>query len=429
MTINITVIGSGYVGVVTASCLAEIGNKVIGYDIDKEKISKLKNAEVPFFEPELQELIESNINKNLSFSNNLSESLKNSDICFIAVGTPHDESNNSPNLSFFYDAIDQILDNITKDLIIVNKSTLPIGTAQKLSNYIKEKNISHQISVVSNPEFLSQGSAVNDFMNPRRIVIGTSKTEDLKLLRKVYDFFIKNNTPFIETDIASAELIKYASNGFLAMKVAFINEIATISQNIGADINDISSAMGLDERIGNKFLASGPGYGGSCFPKDSKALASLSKDLNLELPLVKNIDLSNEKTISFIVKQITKIIAKHNAKTISICGLSFKANTDDLRDSQGIKIIQQLRSQIKNLQIYAHDPIMIQDPKLDKVIFDTNLETIISKGEIVCFVTEWNDYKNLSSNKLKQKIIIDLRNLFPDQQNNDNYYGIKKWIN
>ena len=430
MSENIAVIGSGYVGLVTASCMAEVGNKVNVYDIDKEKIHQLQNSKAPFYEPKLSKLISNNLNKNLNFSLDIQTTLKNVSACFIAVGTPHDEITNTPNLSFFYQAIDKVIENISNDILIINKSTLPLGTAKKIQEYISTKKTKHQVSIATNPEFLSQGRAVDDFMSPQRIVVGVEQEKDYELLEKIYKFFIKREkVPFIKTNIATAELIKYTANSFLAMKVAFINEVAEIASNIGANIEDISYAIGLDNRIGNKFLNPGPGYGGSCFPKDTKALSITSKSLGLDLPLIQNINLSNEKNIKSIADKIIAIITEKNLKEIAILGIAFKAGTEDIRDAQAIKIINYLLDKIPSTKIHIHDPLAI---KVASEIFKNSNISVIdnlsqTKGiSLFCIVTEWDDYSDLDTKLSKDQIIIDLRNIIKKAKYPKNYYAIGK---
>mgnify|MGYP003330876797 CR=1 FL=1 len=430
MSEKIAVIGSGYVGLVTACCMAQIGNKVKVFDVDKTKIAQLQNVKLPFYEPELSKILHDNINKNLIFLSDIKETLQNVTTCFIAVGTPHDKVTNAPDLSFFYNAIDQIIKHLSNDILIVNKSTLPLGTAKKIISYIQQKKIKYKVSIATNPEFLSQGRAVDDFMNPQRIVLGVENEKDYKLLKNIYNYFLSKNTPLIKTNIATAELIKYSANAFLAMKVAFINEVAEIASNIGANIEDISHTIGLDNRIGNKFLKPGPGYGGSCFPKDSKALSFASKSLNLNLPLIQNIDFSNEITITAITNKIVRIIKQKEITEVAMLGLAFKAGTDDVRDSQAIKIINSILHKLPNIKIYIHDPIALDNAKrvLDNnnIIVIENLDNILTKLPLFCVITEWDDYKDLGTRISSQQIIIDLRNIVSPIKYKNNYFTIGK---
>lgn len=435
MSNNIAVIGGGYVGLVTASCMAATGNKVRVYDIDEDKIAQLQKAKVPFYEPELDILIKNNLNLNLSFSTDIKESLKNVEACFIAVGTPHDKKTNKPDLSFFYDAIDKIIDNLSGDILIVNKSTLPLGTAKEIREYIRQRKTKYRVSIATNPEFLSQGRAVKDFMNPQRIVLGIEDEKDYKLLMSIYGAFAQQkNTVFVKTNIATAELIKYTANSFLAMKVSFINEIAEIAANIGADISDVTYAVGLDNRIGNKFLNPGPGYGGSCFPKDSKALSFASKSLNLDLPLVQNIDLSNENRINSIADRLIDFIEKKKLDRIAILGMAFKAGTDDVRDAQAIKIINYVLDKLPDIKIHIHDPmavqaayrILIDDGRQNNIVVMKDLKMSLKDILLFCIMTEWEDYKNLGTELSKYQTIMDFRNIVSDVKYEDNYYCMGK---
>ena len=420
---KIAIIGSGYVGLVTAACLAQAGNKVVAYDIDKEKIRQLKKAQIPFYEEKLAELIAQQKDRNLTFCDDIKIALHDAKACFIAVSTPHDEKNNCPNLEYFYNAIDDVLANLQQDLLIINKSTLPIGTAAKLQNIIANRNLAYNVSVASNPEFLSQGRAVDDFLLPQRIVFGVEDEKHYQLLCDIYNVFIKQQVKIVKTNIATAELIKYAANSFLATKVAFINEMAQISAKLGANINDISYAMGLDNRIGNKFLAAGPGYGGSCFPKDTKALSLAADNLGLDLPLLTNIDNSNQTVIKNITNKIYQIIKNSGQKEITILGLSFKVGTDDIRDSQAIKIIKGLLVLDNELKIYIHDPKALENSKKlfaqqKNIIAINDSEKLPNNNPIYVIVTGWEIYKKFSDNIAKQSIIIDLRSICTRREHN-----------
>jgi UDPglucose 6-dehydrogenase len=392
---KIAIIGTGYVGLVSGCCLAEAGNEVIAIDVDAVKLEKLKKGISPIFEPGLEELLQKNIkNGRIEFKDSLKNSLEGIDACFVAVGTPHDKKTNEPNLSFVFSALNEILENVSGDLLIVNKSTVPLGTAEKMKDVIESKNSEYKISLCSNPEFLSQGSAVKDFMEPHRILIGVEDKKSEEILRDVYAYFIKKGFPFICSNIASAELAKYAANSLLALKVAYINEVATFAETIDANISDIQKVLTLDPRIGNKFLNPGPGYGGSCFPKDTRALAHAGKLRDVDLPIIKNIDVSNEARISFITKKIEKEIKKRNAKTITILGLAFKAGTDDVRDSQGIKIIKHLNKTNPNLRVKAYDPKAKFKQDFDAEICD-NLDYAVKNSDLICIITAWPEFKDL----------------------------------
>ena len=403
--VKIAIIGTGYVGLVSAACLAEAGNSVTAIDIDIKKIENLKKSIIPIYEPNLAELVEKNLaNGNLQFSTSVIETLQEKpEICFIAVGTPHNKETNEADLTYLYQALNDILTNIKNNLLIVNKSTVPLGTADKMSKIIKDAKSKYTITIASNPEFLSQGSAVKDFMEPHRIVIGTENKTDKILLEKSYKYFTDKGFPLVSTNIASSELTKYAANSLLALKVAFINEIDTFAEHIGANIKDIQHALTLDPRIGNKFLNPGPGYGGSCFPKDTRALKKAAERLNIDFPIINNIDNSNEFRISYIADKISKIIIEKQIKSLSILGLTFKAGTDDVRDSQAIKIIKILNKKFPHLIIKAYDP-KAKFKQDFKAIICTSLEEAKDSDAIV-IITEWKEFNIDFGNK----VVINLR--------------------
>ncbi len=422
MQVKIAIIGTGYVGLVSAVCFSELGHKVTAIDIDKEKISALKNKKIPIFEPEIKKLLSKNLdNGNLIFSDDLKVGIKDQDVCFIAVGTPHNEKTNQPNLDFVWNALESIIDNINNDILIVNKSTVPIGTAFLMKDIIA-KHKKYKISLASNPEFLSQGTAVRNFLEPQRIVVGIDSKDDELLLKKIYQKFIDKKYPFIVTNISSAELIKYSANSFLAMKVAFINEIACLSEEIGANIDDIKQALSLDNRIGDKFLNAGPGYGGSCFPKDTQALRKVTKNYHLKLPLIQNIDVSNNLRIKNISQKIKNILVKHKENKITMLGLSFKTGTDDVRNSQSLKIINFLQEE--NIKISAFDP----QAKifLKKTEIFNNLDQALKNSKIICVVTDWPEFKNIPKTDLADKIIIDLRGIYKKFNFEKDYYLLGK---
>ena len=424
MSKNITVIGAGYVGLVTALCLAEIGHNVIVIEQDQEKISKLENGDPIIYEPQLKELLKKHLKaKNVFFTNSYAQALKNRKICILAVGTPYDELTQKSDLTFVDEALSDVLQNVSGDILIVNKSTVPLNTAQNMQNIIDKHEPKYRVSVASNPEFLSQGRAVKDFMNPRRIVVGTGSKEDEDLLIELYKPFIDQGYPFVATDIASSELIKYAANSFLALKVAYINEIAELAANYSANINDISLALGLDERIGDRFLSPGPGYGGSCFPKDSRALKLSAQEANLDLPIINNIDNSNELTIKNTANKISQIIDKYKVNNILFLGVAFKAGTDDIRDSQTVKIVNLINS--KNRNIVVNDPYALTKLPADfKGKKETNLSNALKEAELICVMTEWAEFLDISDASFKNKIIIDLRNLFKKFRGKTSYYEL-----
>jgi UDPglucose 6-dehydrogenase len=423
---NIAVIGSGYVGLVSALCFADSGHFVTSIDNNIDKINLLKKAVPTIYEPGLKKLLEKNIaSGNITFTSSYLEGLRNKDVCFIAVGTPNDPKTNKADLSFLFAALDTILENVSNDILIVNKSTIPLGTTTKIKEKILAKKTKFNISLASNPEFLSQGRAIKDFLYPQRIIIGVSSSQDENLLAEIYASFTNQTSPLIATDIASAELIKYAANTMLALRVAYINEIAQIAAKTGANIQDISTALALDERIGSKFLQSGPGYGGSCFPKDTISLAKSAKELDLELPLISNINLSNNNTINIIAQKIITLLEKYKIKNLLVMGLAFKAGTDDIRDSQPLKIIDYITNNSKNIQINVHDPFALKYFTESKDITKSNdLVESIKNNEAIVIATEWKEYQEIPSEYFAGKLVIDLRAIMQKLKNQENYYQL-----
>ncbi len=426
MSKNIAVIGAGYVGLVSALCLAEIGHNVVVIEQDENKVSALKLGNPIIYEPQLKSFLTRHLQeKNISFTNNYTEALKGRDICIMAVGTPYNEANQTSDLSYLYQALNDILANISNDILIVNKSTVPLGTAAQMTAIIESSQPKFRVSVAGNPEFLSQGRAVKDFMNPRRIVIGTNNKQDEKLLTELYKPFIDEGYPFVATDLASSELIKYSANAFLALKVAYINEIAELATSYKANINDISLALGLDNRIGNRFLNPGPGYGGSCFPKDSRALKLSADKANLDLPIINNIDFSNELTIKKMACKIANILKKHQLTKILFLGVAFKAGTDDIRDSQTLKIMTYLTQDNPNLEIILHDPFALSKVAENSEVHKENdVIKAINAAELVCVMTEWLEFTEISVDLFADKVIIDLRNLFKKFRCKASYYEL-----
>ncbi|MCK4891458.1 MAG: UDP-glucose/GDP-mannose dehydrogenase family protein, partial [Candidatus Pacebacteria bacterium] len=335
---EISIFGAGYVGLVTGACLAELGNNVVCCDIDRNKIERLKNGEIPFFEPGLKNLINKNIKKKkISFTLNLEEAVLAKEVIFIAVGTPQ-KKNGEVNLSYVKKVAKEIGKNLKKYAIIINKSTVPVGTGNLVRNIIK-KEYNGSFDIASNPEFLREGSAVFDFMNPERIIIGTDSTESKKIIKDLYEPF---SCPVVNTKIETAEMIKYASNAFLAAKISFINEIANVCERVGANVDEVAYAMGLDSRIGNKFLDAGIGYGGSCFPKDVRALHNIALNNNYKFKLLKAVVRVNNDQRLLLAEKTERLLGDLKNKKICVWGISFKPNTDDTRESAAIDIINLL---------------------------------------------------------------------------------------
>ena len=367
---KITIIGTGYVGLVSGACFAEFGVDVVCIDKDIDKIDNLKNGKIPIFEPGLEDLVKKNsLAKRLHFDIELKKYLNKSDAIFIAVGTPSRRGDGHADLSYVYEVAREIAENLNNYSVIVNKSTVPVGTGKKVKEIIKKKNPELDFDVASNPEFLREGSAIDDFMRPDRVVIGSESEKAKKILKELYRPLYLLETPILFTKRETAELIKYASNAFLATKITFINEISDLCEKVGANVNDISIGMGLDGRIGKKFLHPGPGYGGSCFPKDTLALVKTAKDYQSPLGLVEYVVSSNNLRKKNIYKKIeTAFKNKLCGKTITILGLTFKPNTDDMRESPSIDLINALTSRKVNLNVF--DPEGMDEAKkfLEKIL-------------------------------------------------------------
>jgi len=421
---NIAVIGTGYVGSVSGACLADFGNNVICIDTDAAKIESLKKGIIPIFEPGLDLVVERNIKDGrLSFSTDLSEALKKCNIVFIAVGTPPMDDG-SADLVYVENAARQIGQLITQYTVIVDKSTVPIGTGRKVTSWVKEelvkRNLNLDFDVVSNPEFLREGSAVHDFTHPDRVVIGSESNKAREIMKEVYRALYLNETPFIETNLESAEMIKYASNAFLAVKISFINEIANLCEKTGADIRAVAKAIGKDGRIGPKFLHPGPGYGGSCFPKDTKALVRIAKDYDENLSIIETTIETNEKQKVRAALKIEKALSSLSGKKIAILGLAFKQNTDDMRESPAITICEYLVSKGASLRLF--DPAAMKEARWrlesikDSIYFANDEYDAIKDCDALVIATEWNQFRNIDLLKakdlLKMPYFFDLRNIY-----------------
>jgi UDPglucose 6-dehydrogenase len=414
---TITVLGTGYVGLVTGTGLATIGNHVICADINQAKIESLKKNIVPFFEPELQELVMNAVKNNyLSFTTNVADAIVQSDILFIAVDTPSAEDGHA-DLTALYKVIDSIAKNINSYKIIVIKSTVPLTTNKLMEKYLLSKGIDHALfDIVSNPEFLREGSAVYDFFNPDRIIIGSNNKASSNHIARLYAPLKNGTIPVIITDTTSAEMVKYASNAFLASKISFINEIANLCDIVKADIVTVADGMGLDARITRHFLMPGPGFGGSCFPKDSRELLSTASDYNVSLEVVKGSLIANERQQHIAIEKLKKLLGPDlQNKTICILGLSFKANTDDIRYSPAIKTIELLQKE--SAIINAYDPAAIGNmTKLFPTVnYCPNADEAMKNSDAIILLTEWNEFKDIDWQtvhaKVNQPYIIDMRNI------------------
>ena len=409
-------IGTGYVGLVSGACFSDLGNSVVCVDIDKNKINQLKQGIIPIYEPGLEEIVKKNIkNKRLSFSFDFDKSIKDSDIIFICVGTPK-KNNGNADLTQVYHVAKKLSKLINKYKIIVTKSTVPVTTGDKIQTIISKKNKDNKYSIVSNPEFLREGEAIRDFIYPDRIVIGSNDVKANRIMNNLYAPLISKGAQYFHTSRRAAELIKYSSNAFLATKITFINEIANLCEKIGINIEDISIGMGLDKRIGGRFLRAGPGYGGSCFPKDTKAIISTANFFKTNLSLVKSVVKSNDNRSKLLLLRVYKILNNRiKNKNITFLGVTFKANTDDMRDSSSIKMIPALSK--KGAIIKYFDPTGFKNEfsKIKNVKYCNSIKNSLDKADLVIIHTEWNDFKSINFKnfaKKKKFIIYDMRNIY-----------------
>ncbi len=429
---KLCMIGTGYVGLVSGTCFSDLGNDVICVDKDLTKINNLKKGIIPIYEPGLEELVLKNYkNKRLNFSSNLKDSVKKSDIVFICVGTPNKKNSNEADLSQIYSVSRDISRSINKFKIIINKSTVPLTTGDEIEKIIAKKVSRKNFSVVSNPEFLREGEAIRDFIYPDRIVVGSNDEKSNKILKNLYSPLISKGAKYLSTKRRAAELIKYASNAFLATKITFINEIANLCEKTGIDVEDISIGIGLDKRIGGRFLRAGPAYGGSCFPKDTKALISTAKKFKTNLSIIKNVIRSNDNRSNLLLKRVNLIMKnKIKNKVISFLGVTFKANTDDMRDSSSLKLIPYLSRKGAKIKYYDPTGSKKEFKKLKNVEFSHSISNSIKGSDLVILHTEWNDFKSINFKKFtknKKLIIYDMRNIFtPDKikKNGLKYFGI-----
>ncbi len=426
---KICIIGSGYVGLVSGACFSDLGNTVTCVDINKVIVEKLNKGIIPIYEPGLQELVERNLKKKrLLFSTDISSSIKKSDIIFICVGTP--TKNNKADLKYVYNVVKSIKSNLNKYKIIVTKSTVPVTTGDKIENILNSKKNKNKFDVVSNPEFLREGEAIRDFQYPDRVVIGTNSKKANKTMKNLYLPLIKKGSRYINTSRRSAELIKYASNAFLATKITFINEIANLCEKSHIDVQDVATGMGLDDRIGSRFLRAGPAYGGSCFPKDTRALVSTGQIFKTNLSVVKSVINSNEKRNKILLDRI-KLIMKNEIKNknISFLGVTFKSATDDMRESPSLKMIPFLVK--KGAFISYYEPTgQKKQFKSKNITFYENIKDACQNADLIIIHTEWNEFKQLNFKKITKKRnfkVFDMRNLYSTSEmkkNKINYFSI-----
>ena len=429
---KLCMIGTGYVGLVSGACFSDIGNDVICVDKNENKINKLKDREIPFYEPGLEELVFKNYkNKRLNFSTDLKNSVKKSDIIFICVGTPTKKSGSAADLSQIYEVVKEISSSINKFKIIVTKSTVPVTTGDEIEKILSNKNNKSRFSVVSNPEFLREGEAIRDFIYPDRIVLGSNDKKSNRILKNLYLPLISKGANYINTSRRAAELIKYSSNAFLATKISYINEIANLCEKTNVDVEDISIGIGLDQRIGSRFLRVGPSYGGSCFPKDAKAIISTAVKFKTNLSVIKSVIRSNEDRSKHILSRIFQIL-KNKVKNKKICflGVTFKANTDDMRDTACLSMIPALSKKGAIIKYFDPTGFKKEFQKIKNVSYTNSIKNSVENSDLIIIHTEWNEFKQLNFKKLVKKKyfkIYDLRNLYNPEEmfkKKIKYYGI-----
>ena len=412
---KLCMIGTGYVGLVSGTCFADIGNQVICVDKDLDKINKLKSGISPIYEPGLDELIKKNYSaKRLFFTSNIKQAINSSDIIFICVGTPTKKGSLKVDLSYVYKCCKEILKFTKKKKILVTKSTVPVGTGDEIEKIIKKKK--KLFTVISNPEFLREGEAIRDFRYPDRIVIGSNEKKTFNTMRKLYSPLTNKGAKFFTTSRRGAELIKYASNAFLATKITFINELANLCEKSGVNIEDISLGMGSDNRIGGRFLRAGPAYGGSCFPKDTKGLVSAADKHKVNLSVVKSVIKSNFNRINLLTNRIHKILGSSlKNKKISFLGVTFKPNTDDMRDSTSLKMIPYLSKKGALINYYDPSGEKKEFRKIKNCFFKNNIKNNCYNADLVILLTEWDEFKTIDFKKViknKKFKVYDLRNLY-----------------
>ncbi len=415
---RIAMIGAGYVGLVSGACFSEFGFNVVCVDRDKDRIERLTGGDIPIFEPGLESLILKNTKSGrLSFTTSLSKALDDTDAVFIAVGTPSRRGDGHADLSFVYEVAREISGKITDYAVIVTKSTVPVGTGDEIERIIKEINSSIKCDVVSNPEFLREGSAIDDFMRPDRVVIGTSSEKAREIMRQIYRPLFLLETPILFTDRSTAELIKYAGNTFLATKITFINEISDLCEKVGANIQDVAKGIGLDGRIGPKFLHPGPGYGGSCFPKDTLALVNTAQAAGSPIRIVETVvDINNKRKQGLIARVKAIVKGKITGKQVAVLGVTFKPNTDDMRDSPSLDLIPELVKEGAVVNVY--DPEGMENAKqvINDVHWCDNAYDALTGCEVGIILTEWNEFRALDLDRvkgvMKVPLIVDLRNIY-----------------
>tara|TARA_B100000029_G_scaffold17937_1_gene18231 strand:+ start:100 stop:1398 length:1299 start_codon:yes stop_codon:yes gene_type:complete len=429
---KLCMIGTGYVGLVSGVCFADLGNEVICVDKNITKINNLKKSIIPIYEPGLEELVKKNYRAGrLKFSSNISHSIQKSNIIFICVGTPTIKNQYGADLYQVYSAAKEISKNINSFKIIINKSTVPVTTGDEVEKIISKKVNKNLFSVVSNPEFLREGEAIRDFIYPDRIVIGTSDKKSNKILKNLYSPLISKGATYINTSRRASELIKYASNAFLATKITFINELANLCEKLDINIEDVSIGIGTDKRIGSRFLRAGPAYGGSCFPKDTRALVDTANKSKTSLSLINTVINSNNERSKLLLKRISLILKnKIRNKKITFLGVTFKANTDDMRESASLKMIPYLNKKGAKVRYYDPTGKKIEFDKLKNVEYKNNIKEACELSDLIVVHTEWNEFKLIDLKKIVKKknfIIYDMRNIYSPEKlkkQNIKYFGI-----
>lgn len=430
---HIAIIGTGYVGLVTGACFAEFGVFVTCVDKDQEKIEKLKKGIIPFYEPGLDDIVKRNLKEDrLKFTTQLDEAVNEALVIFIAVGTPP-RGDGSANLEYVEEVAKEIAKNMTSYKVIVTKSTVPVGTGAKIKEIIKqhlEKPV--EFDIVSNPEFLREGSAVEDFIRPNRVVIGAESEQAIAIMKDLYKPLYLIETPFVITDIPTSELIKYATNSFLATKISYINEISALCEAVGANVNTVAKAMGLDGRIGPKFLHAGIGFGGSCLPKDTMAIVKIAEEKGVKLNIVKAAIEANQRQRERLTEKIINAFNNNiDGKVIGILGLSFKPNTDDIREAPAIYIIQTLQKKKAIIKVY--DPAAMENTKniFPEIVYCSDAYSVAKNADALVVVTEWNQFRNLDLEKLKTlmkgDLFFDFRNIYDPhrvKQSGFKYFGV-----
>jgi len=429
---KLCIIGTGYVGLVSGVCFSDVGNKVYCVDKDKKKMDLLNNGKVPIYEPGLEEILKKNLRqKRLIFTSDLKKAVINSDIIFICVGTPTKKNSNSAELKYVFNVARELKKIIKSYKIIITKSTVPVTTGDKIESILGNLKKRKLVDVVSNPEFLREGDAIRDFIYPDRVVIGTDSSKANKVLKSLYLPIIKKNSRYFKTTRRGAELIKYASNAFLATKISFINEIANLCEKTGIDVKDISFGMGSDQRIGDRFLRAGPAYGGSCFPKDTCALIDIGKKFNTNLSIVKSVILSNENRRLLSIKKVIQIVNNNfTNKIITFLGVTFKPNTDDMREASSISMIKYLNKKKCKIRYYDPSGEKVEFKNLKNVNYYQDMRNACFNSDLIILHTEWNEFKSLNFKKLVKKRnfkVYDMRNLYsPEKMKklNIKYFGI-----